>query len=634
MGRGTGGGGGKEVLTAEQEFAVHSKLFTAYMSSLLDASLTTIRRLFYLLKLLNLCKAQRIHAAAAAAAATAAAGASHHRTHHGSSSASSVSSAGSSTIRSGASGTSGTTHATRSDASSRRDSATPWGAGMGMSLPRSAATAAAAEAAAAAAVGIAKAGVTDADRQIKDSHKRQIVQVWFEMQDAVVQQMQAHLVEPDVQDITDQPALSRSSSFRLDNGAWGGRSPRHAGGSPRAGDLGGAGGGWLNRRVSAFACGSLDMDAEDGSGEVSVIFKPSVRHAAPLYRRIVLFHTMVHNVMSEHAIDDARFSLVPTASTRNIGSGGIDEDGWKSITPSGNNDTLTGSAAFGANSDGELERGTPILEVIQMCLEKELIPVIQSNVNHGMREIQLNSQHFSVLRSADAVLPTATTGRTGAGADAGVGKGFTAKGSGRFSADTAAGGRAASASAMAPGNGDGSNSDGSAPLCYAATLCATASKPLFAYWLQLTEHRGMVSTVLDRLVRGFGAAAREELETLSYPLLSAEKKILSAVSKTLRSDPLFHIYRAEMYGIGRITVEDLFAPLGGGGSSSGSWTGGGRSGGSRSGSRSDSAATHAIAQAAASAMDAAAAGRRSINSSARSRLPSTGGGGGGRGRRG
>ena len=141
-----------------------------------------------------------------------------------------------------------------------------------------------------------------------------------------------------------------------------------------------------------------------------------------------------------------------------------------------------------------------ILDVIQSFLERELIPVIQSTVNHGMREIQLNAHHFSVIRDID-----------GSGGGSGAGNM----------------GDSSAAQRRGAGGGGGGGMSGSGdvhsvvPLCYAAQLCCTASKPLFSYWLQLHQHRSMVCTVLDRLIRGYASAAREEFEALTYNCLTA-----------------------------------------------------------------------------------------------------------------
>ncbi len=166
-----------------------------------------------------------------------------------------------------------------------------------------------------------------------------------------------------------------------------------------------------------------------------------------------------------------------------------------------------------------------VLEFLQVFIEEELLPVVQGTVNRHMQEIQLHNEHFSIDLSANQ-------------------------------------------------NGDNVNSrrskttGGEVTLCYAAELCNTTSQPLFGYWLQLAQHRNMTATILDRLIRGFASAARDEFEGLTYKLLSQQQASGVPREQTMKrgiisgtvKDPLFVSYRSKMYG-GKTTVDDLIVGL-------------------------------------------------------------------------
>jgi hypothetical protein len=150
-----------------------------------------------------------------------------------------------------------------------------------------------------------------------------------------------------------------------------------------------------------------------------------------------------------------------------------------------------------------------------------------------MREIQLNNAHFSVMQNSPV-------GMMGGADEDGEGDGSTAKAAVKRTANDAV------------------------PLCYAAQLCFNASKPLFSYWLQLHQHRNMVSTVLDRLIRGFASAAREEFEALTYNCVTmTQENVHSSLVQSTKLDPLYKAYRMKVFGAFKVSVDDLFATSGG-----------------------------------------------------------------------
>jgi hypothetical protein len=66
----------------------------------------------------------------------------------------------------------------------------------------------------------------------------------------------------------------------------------------------------------------------------------------------------------------------------------------------------------------------------------------------------------------------------------------------------------------------------------------------------------MVLTILDRVVRGFIASAKEEVEMLSWQFVSAEKHHQIAILGGLKKDALLVAYRHQLFD-GKSTVDEL-----------------------------------------------------------------------------
>lgn len=141
-----------------------------------------------------------------------------------------------------------------------------------------------------------------------------------------------------------------------------------------------------------------------------------------------------------------------------------------------------------------------VLAAVQKALESDLLPLVQSLVNADMREIQTNSELFAPAYK---------------------------------------------------------NSLEENKVCVAARNCLSIIKPLLTYWLQLPQHREQVATILDRVLRGYVSAAREEMESISwkYPA-SASPKYKDAVLLSILADPIFNLYRGSIYE-GKTSVEEL-----------------------------------------------------------------------------
>ena len=96
------------------------------------------------------------------------------------------------------------------------------------------------------------------------------------------------------------------------------------------------------------------------------------------------------------------------------------------------------------------------------------------------------------------------------------------------------------------------------PVCRAAKKVFNAVAPLFSLYLELPQHRDATLTILDRGVRGFVSAAREEVEAISFRWKSAEPGQLGGIVTGMMADPLFAVYRRFVYD-GKESVEELIS---------------------------------------------------------------------------
>ncbi len=327
----------------------------------------------------------------------------------------------------------------------------------------------------------------EVESRAKDQNKRLLLSLWAEIEEAIVGEIRIHLVEQDVENITDHDASHGLAQTQ-----------RYQGGNQDEDD---------------------DEDNEGGTKSSGLIFRPTARHASALYKKVVGYSTAINRMLKENglSLDEVNGSALKSAEMathqRTIAVLGSRPPTSLTIM-----ETMNLAAAVAAVQSTAASKENKVLEFVERFLEEELIPVIQSTANHDMHEIQLNSQHFTI--------PTDTQGD-------GVNNRHRPQ-----------------------------NTSQDVVLCYAAELCHRTSQPLFDYWLQLTQHRNMVSSVLENVIRGFASAARDEFENLTYGLLSQQQGGAgrdsgmkgSVISGTVR-DPLFAIYRAKVCG--KATFEEL-----------------------------------------------------------------------------
>ena len=297
-----------------------------------------------------------------------------------------------------------------------------------------------------------KSGDTTVTYTIKDATRKAALAFWLDIEDAIVGELQVHFVEKAVQAISDFPIgtvpLEEKQQKKSD---------------------------WL--------------DTETTEKSVHSIFSPSARLAAPVYKVILAFDDAVRKILIEEGIEEPVVVQAPPVQL------------LPSALPKGM--SILEALRLQEEVQGTFStqmRISRVLGAVQDVLEGELVPVVQSSVNHSMREIQTNSElYFSKLDNVQPIY---------------IQNGI--------------------------------------PLCYAAQLCIQSARPLFKFWLQLPAHRDMIVTVLDRLIRGFASSAKDELENLTYKYISMQAAHKEAVVSAVRRDPLYSAYRHHVYGKGSI----------------------------------------------------------------------------------
>jgi hypothetical protein len=338
----------------DARLALHTRLFTGYMGTLLDSCLLALRRMCYLLKLLYVGKARRTHV----------------------------------------------THSINTSS-----------------------------AALALARGVSHEGEEEAEvvvspaevmRYMKGHNTNALVAGWLDMEGLVCQQMLAHLMEPDVAEISDE------------HKTMGGR---------RGSQGGKVGFALIEERL---------QEEEESGGLKALIFTPSASHAAPIFRRVVLYSSLAAKIVSENHLDDTHTAQLSARTASHTGR-----------------QAATTLSAYDPSS------GHAILAVIDAFLENELLPVIQSTVNATLRELQLSNEYFSIQSILDA-LPGGVEKEDEEEEEDEMEIRATPN-HGRTQATTP-------------------DAKEDAVLCRAAEMCLGAAKPLFSYWLQLHHNRPMVHT--------------------------------------------------------------------------------------------------------------------------------------------
>ena len=258
--------------------SLHSKLFSEYVGSLLDSSLSTFNRLMYILKLLKISK---------------------------------------------------------------------YNAGESHSDPARA--------------------IPSVDNSAKKSHGRFIIALWDSIEDMIINEIKVHLVEPDVEDITDHAK----------------RSPVRDGGSSKS-----------SKGFAASSRDEFDQQDEDGFQfeRPKLIFKPTAKHGAAVYKRVLFYSHAVEKILREN-------DLLVSKRADNVG--GMNSAALLSKAANAktaNNLTVMETLALQNihNSGKPVNYTNKVLSMMEHFLEEELIPVIQSTVNNVMRDIQLNSSYFTV----------------------------------------------------------------------------------------------------------------------------------------------------------------------------------------------------------------------------------------------
>jgi hypothetical protein len=206
----------------------------------------------------------------------------------------------------------------------------------------------------------------------------------------VVLELKIHLVEKSVQDIMD---VSRSELQ-------------------------------ANKRIFGGVADEEDEDDDrTGAGPAAEygkpIFAPTVRLAAPVFRKITLFSDAVKRLFYDEGIYLPQFSSASaSAASMDVGIGGGIQRQSSAVPravsqlqganhPNKQSNLMKGSASGGGQASGAsgtmLTYTSKLLELVQATLENELLPVVQSAVNSEMQNIQNRPDLFAIQNTMDVL---------------------------------------------------------------------------------------------------------------------------------------------------------------------------------------------------------------------------------------
>jgi hypothetical protein len=95
-------------------------------------------------------------------------------------------------------------------------------------------------------------------------------------------------------------------------------------------------------------------------------------------------------------------------------------------------------------------------------------------------------------------------------------------------------------------------------VCLASLSSLKTLRPLLSYWIHLPMHRGYIVTIIERFVFGYITSARQELDNVTWNLVSVDKKHNLAIKNAVECDPFYTYYRSAVYD-GYMTPEDIMS---------------------------------------------------------------------------
>eukprot|EP00981_Chlorochromonas_danica_P006781 scaffold1490_cov162-Ochromonas_danica.AAC.27 len=309
-----------------------------------------------------------------------------------------------------------------------------------------------------------------------ETSKKVILELWDDLESLLVREMRVHLLEMEVEKISDRPTsvqLPKSFTEQKLSSPF----PSSTKGAQRRG-----------RRASSLLGGEGEDDEERRLFEGWLVFKPSARHSASLFRKAVAYSIKCSRILKDNGLEEEPSDSLKTSSP-------VPTRGLTVLESQARNAMI-----FASSSSGQPIQQNKVLLMLQQFLESELVPVIQSDVNQAIRELQLHAEYFAW-------------------------------------------------------NAQVSGLESWVPNPEACTVAWPMCETLFRYWLQLFQHRTMVTVVIDRLIRGFALSAREARESSTFSFVSAEGSFNKQMCKVMRGDPLYWQYKQRVHG-GRRSLEE------------------------------------------------------------------------------
>lgn len=322
---------------------------------------------------------------------------------------------------------------------------------------------------------------------IEETNKKSVLLLWSEVENILISELKLHFVEKDVENISD----NKSSHLN----------------SPPDSML-----------IQDFETNSKNdyLDNDESSyvnDDLIPVFPPSVKLSASVYRLILSYVDTFQYIMISEGLSSLSRGNISGLGSLNTSTHSNDVDKSKSSYKLQKQTVM--SLLQSSLPDTTIE--SQLLVAVQMVLTDDFLPVVQGSINQGMRELQLNSlQYFMPVNATSQSFMSAESNNT-----------YSVLGSISSNSNSLV---SIASSSVSP--------------CLAAQYCLKAAKPLFTYWLQLPQQSNMVTTILDRLIRGYVAAGREEVENLTWKLLSAREKLRIPVLNAMKTgnDSWFTVY--------------------------------------------------------------------------------------------
>jgi hypothetical protein len=415
------------------------------------------------------------------------------------------------------------------------------------------------------------------EKFIKEQNKKVLLKLWNDIEDEIILQLQIHMVDPDVEKMIDKNENFNNNNNQNNNNNNSNVLFSNKKKTPLKSieknkqkiviNTANNNTNKHNNNINNNINHTDDMNDDDGNDLTILIFTPSSKLAAIVYKKCVSYsqiatkmcieHGLVENENNNNSINNNSNSMNNNKNSNTTFFSNNKNDNKKltilesmNLTNNNNNNNSNkdkNNLGNNNNNDDDTENAitnnNKIMFFIRIFIEDELLPVIQSTVNLDLNALQLNASLFSNANT------TNNKNRYNNNVNNSINNSIIQNNNNNNNTNNLE-------SSININNSNNNNNSSDQFICPAAKLCLKTITPLFTYWIELNHHRNMVSTILDRVIRGFSSSAKEEIENLTYKLLTFDEKLKKNLFKNLKTDEFFINYRVDLYG-GKFLIENI-----------------------------------------------------------------------------